>query len=48
MFAGCLSLLSELADDQPVLCLIDDAQWVDDGSADALRFVARRLQAEGS
>jgi DNA-binding CsgD family transcriptional regulator len=47
VFAGCLSLLSELAEEQPVLCLVDDAHWLDTASADALRFVARRLEAEG-
>jgi DNA-binding CsgD family transcriptional regulator len=43
---GTLSLLAEASDEQPVLCLIDDAQWLDRSSADALVFVARRLQAE--
>ncbi len=43
---GVLGLLSELADEQPVLCLIDDAQWLDQASADALVFAARRLVAE--
>jgi DNA-binding CsgD family transcriptional regulator len=42
-----LSLLAELAEDGPVLCLIDDAHWLDRASADALVFAARRLQAEG-
>src|SRR5262245_12885334 len=45
--AACLSLLSELAERRPVLCIVDDAHWVDDASANALRFVARRLDAEG-
>jgi DNA-binding CsgD family transcriptional regulator len=47
IFSACLSLLSELAEERPVLCLIDDAHWLDAGSADALQFVARRLDAEG-
>jgi DNA-binding CsgD family transcriptional regulator len=41
-----LTLLSELAEDGPVLCLVDDAQWVDDASSRALTFAARRLDAE--
>jgi DNA-binding CsgD family transcriptional regulator len=41
-----LGLLSEGADQQPLLCIIDDAQWVDGASARALAFVARRLLAE--
>jgi AAA ATPase domain len=42
-----LSLLSDLAEDRPVLCLIDDAHWLDAASAEALLFTARRLEAEG-
>jgi hypothetical protein len=41
-----LGLLSEVADEQPLLCVVDDAQWLDQTSAQALAFVARRLQAE--
>ena len=44
--AACLSLLVSAAEDRPVLCLIDDAQWLDRPSVDALVFVARRLQAD--
>ncbi|MEW9548188.1 AAA family ATPase [Nonomuraea sp. NPDC050783] len=44
---GALTLLSELAGDGPLLCLVDDAQWLDRSSADALMFAARRLEAEG-
>ncbi|MCW3815938.1 AAA family ATPase [Micromonospora sp. DR5-3] len=42
-----LSLLTELAGDGALLCLIDDAQWADEASLDALLFAARRLEAEG-
>ena len=41
-----LGLLSEVATDRPLLCVIDDAQWVDCASAQTLAFVARRLSAE--
>src|SRR4051794_10727970 len=41
-----LSLLAETAEAQPLVCLVDDAQWLDRGSAQALAFVARRLLAE--
>ena len=44
---GILGMLSDAAGKQPVLCLIDDAQWLDEPSADALTFVARRLEADG-
>ena len=43
---GVLSLLSNVAVEQRLLCLIDDAQWLDQASAQALAFVARRLDAE--
>jgi DNA-binding CsgD family transcriptional regulator len=42
-----LSLLAELSDRQPLLCVIDDAHWLDRDSAMALAFAARRLGAEG-
>ena len=41
-----LSLLSGSAEDQPLACLVDDAQWLDHSSVQALAFAARRLLAE--
>ncbi|MFE1475896.1 ATP-binding protein [Streptomyces cyaneofuscatus] len=42
-----LTVLADLAEDGPVLCLVDDAQWLDRATAEALLFAARRLAAEG-
>lgn len=41
-----LSMLTEAAEESPVLCVVDDAHWLDLASADALLFAARRLQAD--
>jgi DNA-binding CsgD family transcriptional regulator len=41
-----LSLLAETAEERPLVCLIEDAQWLDRASAQVLAFVARRLLAE--
>jgi DNA-binding CsgD family transcriptional regulator/tetratricopeptide (TPR) repeat protein len=41
-----LSLLSDVAEERPLVCIVDDVQWLDAASAQALAFVARRLGAE--
>ncbi len=41
-----LSLLSDAAEEQPLVCVVDDVQWIDRSSAQVLAFVARRLAAE--
>jgi len=41
-----LNLLAEVAEEAPLLCLVDDAQWLDQASAQILAFVARRVGAE--
>src|SRR5258706_10600995 len=41
-----LSLLADAAEDQPLVCIVDDAQWLDHVSSQTLAFVARRVLAE--
>jgi DNA-binding CsgD family transcriptional regulator len=45
--AGTLSILAAAAEHGPLLVVIDDVQWIDGSSADALSFTARRIEAEG-
>ena len=43
---GVLNRLANVAEDQPVVCVVDDAQWLDRASMQTLAFVTRRLDAE--
>ena len=45
-YAGALQLLAAAAEREPILAVLDDAHWLDPASAEAITFVARRLEAE--
>jgi DNA-binding CsgD family transcriptional regulator len=44
VFLAALTLLTEAAEEDPLLCVIDDAHWLDDASLAALLFIARRVE----
>lgn len=46
VYLGALSLLAAAAEERPVLAVIDDAQWLDEASAAAFHFIARRISVE--
>ncbi len=46
IYVAALGLLSAAAEERPIVCLVDDQQWLDRASAEALGFIARRLRAE--
>ncbi|MFC0678722.1 AAA family ATPase [Lysobacter korlensis] len=46
VFLAALGLLTDAAEDDPIFCVVDDAHWLDDASAAALRFIARRVEFE--
>jgi tetratricopeptide (TPR) repeat protein len=46
VFGGTLSLLATAAEERPLLCVVDDAHWLDDASGAALTFAARRLDRD--
>jgi DNA-binding CsgD family transcriptional regulator len=45
-YSGMLHLLAAASEESPVLCVVDDAHWLDQASAQALTFAARRLEAD--
>ena len=47
VYAATLGVVALVAEDGPLLCVMDDAQWVDPASSEALAFTARRLADEG-